>query len=153
MHLGTKLGQNWENFPEHSQNFAVPLHSHSANGAHRCRPAPSDATALLNANASAKVLQIFDICNLVSIKPLRGTFDAPFCPYRARSPYLSGIGLFIHRPAERQDNYRLAERCMRWHTTCSVTVTRRGTAARCVCGTWENLLYYSAVKDYLTTAI
>ena len=51
MHLGTKLGQNWENFPEHSQNFAVPLHSHSANGAHRCRPAPSDATALLNARA------------------------------------------------------------------------------------------------------
>ena len=51
MHLGTKLGQNWENFPEHSQNFAVPLHSHSANGAHRCRPAPSDATALLNATA------------------------------------------------------------------------------------------------------
>ena len=29
MHLGTKLGQNWENFPEHSQNFAVPLHRHS----------------------------------------------------------------------------------------------------------------------------
>ena len=49
MHLGTKLGQNWENFPEHSQNFAVPMHSHSANGAHRCRPALSDATALLNA--------------------------------------------------------------------------------------------------------
>ena len=94
------------------------------------RPAPSDATALLNANASAKVLQIFDICSPVSIKPLRGTFDAPFCPCRAPSPYLSGIGCFIHRPAERQDNYRLAERCMRWHTTCSVTVTRRGTACK-----------------------
>ena len=58
------------------------------------RPAPSDATALLNAKASAKVLQIFDICNPASIKQLRGTFDAPFCPYRARSPYLSGIGCF-----------------------------------------------------------
>ena len=34
------------------------------------------------------------ICNLVSIKQLRGTFDAPFCPCRAPSPYLSGIGAF-----------------------------------------------------------
>ena len=58
------------------------------------RPAPSDATALLNAKASAKGLQIFDICNPVSIKQLRGTFDAPFCPCRAPSPYLSGIGCF-----------------------------------------------------------
>ena len=32
------------------------------------------------------------ICNLVSIKQLRGTFDAPFCPYCAPSPYLSDIG-------------------------------------------------------------
>ena len=31
---------------------------------------------------------------------------------------------------------------------CAFFVSRR-----CVCGTWENLLYYSAVKDYLTTAI
>ena len=47
--------------------------------------------------------------------------------------------------------YAIGGLCFRYMVlvkVCAFFVSRR-----CVCGTWENLLYYSAVKDYLTTAI